>query len=129
MQLSEVKDRWLARRTQALEVDKQGLLVDACDTLFDTTAWRGKQLGESFPFAESTFPYWGEWEREAWVYRGLELVLSDYKGFVDVYLDRHPAKDDHRVIYILDQSEIYKELQVIQNERNLMNMRSQKRSN
>ncbi|MFK7968875.1 MAG: hypothetical protein AB8F95_00840 [Bacteroidia bacterium] len=122
MELLEIKKAFFDKRTQVLEVDKQGILIRTCNTLFDADTWLKQPVRNFFHFAGDTFPYWDEWEKENWVYTGLEVEIADFHGLVDVYLEKHPSNPDNWLLFIIDHTATYRKYQETQSERNLKNI-------
>ncbi|MEZ4685769.1 MAG: hypothetical protein R3B47_06805 [Bacteroidia bacterium] len=71
MELRKIKNDWLESKTQVLEVNDSGILLQSCNTLFNADSWIGRLVGDFFHLAASTFPYWKDWHEHNWVYQGL----------------------------------------------------------
>ena len=122
MELSKIKNAWLESKTQALEVDDNGILLQTCNTLFNANSWIKRPVGDFFHLAASTFPYWKDWHEHNWVYQGLELHIGSYQGMVDVYLEKHPEHASRWLVFIIDHSDSYRKFQQVQTKRNLKQM-------
>jgi hypothetical protein len=122
MELRDIKNSWLDSKTQVLDVDDNGILLGSCNTLFNADSWISRPLGDFFHLAASTFPYWDDWHEHNWIYQGVELQIDTYNGLVDVYLEKHPKKMNHWLVFVIDHSDSYRKFQKIQTKRNLKQM-------
>ncbi|MEM6262808.1 MAG: hypothetical protein AAGI38_09895 [Bacteroidota bacterium] len=124
MTLKELKRHLSGPKMQVVVMDRAGKVIDSCDTLFEIRGLR-YSVWEVFPFLTSPLNAADELigTHESHQFYAVELVQEGVSIYCDCELARHPEEEDHLVWLILDQDRIYRELQVIQQERNLYLLR------
>ncbi len=122
-----LKIRYSRYFLQTLVFEENGNLISSCDSLFATELWLGQNLYQKFPLLGSLQDAIHALDQSAKPISlpAVEMNFYGYKGIFDFDIYVHPSDEKLRVWMILDNTPLYRHLQEVQQERNLLKMENE----
>ncbi|MCI4670986.1 MAG: hypothetical protein MRZ79_22810 [Bacteroidia bacterium] len=124
MEIDKLKVRYANRFLQVIIFHENGLFHSSCNSLVDTRLWDGSNLYEKFPILSSLKDPVRLLDQAAMPISlpAVDMDMEGFTGIFDLDIFAHPDIDEYRVWMIRDNTDLYKYLQEIQQERNVLRM-------
>jgi len=124
MNINALKLRYTGQFLQAVIFHKSGGYITSCNSLTDTQHWVGTNLYDTFPLLGSMQETIQRHESSGKpiTLPMVEMAIEKINGVFDFDIFVHPQNPDLRVWMIMNSTTVYKYLQEIQQERNVLRM-------
>lgn len=126
--IEQVRQQKLANFCQVILIDSEGIVVESCDSIFDTSDLVDTPVQEWFPFIESVFPSLGSIELEVpeLLFSKVENPAEYLPGYYDFSFSKIKIEDKvHFLWEIFDYSTLYRDYRVYQQRRNDLEIQRQ----
>lgn len=124
MRIDGLKIKYVNRFLQVIIFHENGKFHSSCDSLMDTSLWQGGNLYEKFPMLSSLKDPIRLLDQAAKPISlpAVDIDMEGLSGIYDLDIYVHPDDDRLRVWMIHDNTDLYRYLQQIQQERNVLRM-------
>ncbi|MEO0895160.1 MAG: hypothetical protein AAFY71_01990 [Bacteroidota bacterium] len=124
MSIDTLKLRYCSQFLQTVIFDRSGAFIESCDSMTDTTLWAGQNIFEMFPVLASMKDPIQMLDQAAKPISlpMVEMSIGSLKGVFDFDIYVHPQDQDKRVWMFMNSTMVYRYLQEIQQERNVLRM-------
>lgn len=124
MEIDALKIRYVKRFLQVIIFHENGNYHSSCDSLIDTSLWEGSNLYEKFPLLTSLREPIALLDQAAKPISlpAVDMNLEGFNGIFDLDIYVHPEDEALRAWMLQDNTDLYRCLQEIQQERNVLRM-------
>lgn len=126
--IEQVRQKKLANFCQVILIDKDGDVVESCDSIFDSSSLTETPVYEWFPFIESVFPSLCslELEGEGLLFSKVEKPAQYLLGYYDFSFSKIKIENKiHFLWEIFDYSTLYRDFRIYQQRRNDLEIQRQ----
>ena len=120
-ELTKYKTNYLAKRSQFVIFDFDGLLLNSCNTLIDLSQYKSNSLFEKFPIIESLCAQFNDLEvnGETISIPRIEMKIDEEDRYFDYIFSKIEVENSHSILLIInDYTAQYEYLIKVQQERN-----------
>ncbi len=111
---------------QAILLDKGGLIKDSCDSLFDSSLFTDKSIGNYFYFLATEFPAVLASEADRITYNQMQTTQECLPGFYDFVFSKVMIDDKVHILWeIFDYTNVYREYVKVQQIKNEIDIHEQ----